>query len=81
MAGSDVGDSPPVVSDSALDQPDDKASPSALEGKGANSPDIFPAETVELAAAALPKGTVDPVYEAKARVLNNAVSNWELDLT
>ena len=24
-------------------------------------------------AAAIPKGTVDPVYEAKARVLNNAV--------
>lgn len=24
--------------------------------------------------AALPKGTIDPVYEAKARVLNNAVS-------
>lgn len=25
-------------------------------------------------AAALPKGTIDPVYEAKARVLNHAVS-------
>ena len=25
-------------------------------------------------AAAIPKGTVDPVYEAKARVLNHAVS-------
>lgn len=24
-------------------------------------------------AAALPKGTIDPVYEAKARVLNHAV--------
>lgn len=26
--------------------------------------------------AALPKGTVDPVYEAKARVLNKAVRQW-----
>jgi hypothetical protein len=25
-------------------------------------------------AAAIPKGTIDPVYEAKARVLNHAVS-------
>ena len=27
-------------------------------------------------AGALPKGTIDPVYEAKARVLNHAVSTW-----
>lgn len=26
-------------------------------------------------AAAIPKGTIDPVYEAKARVLNHAVCN------
>ena len=26
-------------------------------------------------AAAIPKGTMDPVYEAKARVLNRAVSS------
>lgn len=25
--------------------------------------------------AAIPKGTIDPVYEAKARVLNHAVSS------
>lgn len=25
---------------------------------------------------AIPKGTIDPVYEAKARVLNHAVSAW-----
>ena len=29
-------------------------------------------------AGAIPKGTIDPVYEAKARVLNHAVS-WLLD--
>jgi len=27
--------------------------------------------------AAIPKGTIDPVYEAKARVLNHAVSPLE----
>jgi hypothetical protein len=27
-------------------------------------------------AAAIPKGTIDPVYEAKARVLNHAVSDF-----
>jgi hypothetical protein len=27
-------------------------------------------------AGAIPKGTIDPVYEAKARVLNHAVSSW-----
>jgi hypothetical protein len=30
-------------------------------------------ETAADTAAAIPKGTIDPVYEAKARVLNNAV--------
>lgn len=28
--------------------------------------------------AALPKGTLDPVYEAKARVLNHAVRVWQI---
>jgi hypothetical protein len=28
-------------------------------------------------AAAIPKGTIDPVYEAKARVLNKAVGNFQ----
>lgn len=27
-------------------------------------------------ASAIPKGTIDPVYEAKARVLNNAVRSY-----
>jgi hypothetical protein len=27
-------------------------------------------------AATLPPGTIDPVYEAKARVLNHAVRTW-----
>ena len=27
-------------------------------------------------AAAIPRGTIDPVYEAKARVLNHAVCLW-----
>jgi hypothetical protein len=30
-------------------------------------------------AAAIPKGTIDPVYEAKARVLNHAASNSLLE--
>lgn len=78
MAGSDAADSPPVVSDSAPDQPaaDKAASPALVDSKGTSGPDFVTAETLELGtAAALPKGTVDPIYEAKARVLNNAVSN------
>jgi hypothetical protein len=39
-------------------------------------PDVIQTETLPTAvneATAIPKGTIDPVYEAKARVLNHAV--------
>ena len=35
-------------------------------------PEILPGAVDD--AGAIPKGTIDPVYEAKARVLNHAVS-------
>jgi hypothetical protein len=75
MAGSE--DYLPVLSDSAPDRPGGKAASSAvIERKDTNIPDVSAAESVEFDAAAMPKGTIDPVYEAKARVLNRAVRAW-----
>ena len=37
-----------------------------------NEGDTF-RDAADAAVAAIPKGTIDPVYEAKARVLNHAV--------
>lgn len=46
----------------------------AVEGKDANDAvGVIASDSIEFGAAALPKGTVDVVYERKARVLNHAV--------
>ena len=51
-----------------------KQSPTAvIEAKDSNIPEMSSDASIELGDAALPKGTLDPVYEAKARVLNRAV--------
>lgn len=45
------------------------------KGEDSEVKDTSPAEVIGLDdEAAIPKGTIDPVYEAKARVLNHAVS-------
>jgi hypothetical protein len=46
------------------------------ESSASELPDVTPVEApfaIINEAAAIPKGTIDPIYEAKARVLNNAV--------
>lgn len=45
--------------------------PAIIEGMDSKSPDVSIAVDER---AVIPKGTIDPVYEAKARVLNHAVS-------
>jgi hypothetical protein len=73
MAG--LEEEPSVVTGQAPDQAGDKgAASAAVERKGSNEAvDVVTAENLEFDASALPKGTIDPVYEAKARVLNHAV--------
>lgn len=74
MAGSD--ENPPVVSDLATDQPGDKIVASTIVGnKDTDASDGAVVEGEAFHASALPPGTTDPVYEAKARVLNHAVRN------
>lgn len=78
MAGFD-SDFAPVVSDQSAVEPVDKAAAAAVvEGEGRDDKDdneqVLTADSLDLGVAALPKGTLDPVYEAKARVLNHAVS-------
>jgi hypothetical protein len=54
--------------------PRDEASPLGTKGvMDGESKDLTPNMAAMDSAAAIPKGTIDPVYEAKARVLNNAV--------
>jgi len=48
----------------------DTSPPHEVDG---DSKDVTARMSVVDAAAAIPKGTIDPVYEAKARVLNNAI--------
>jgi hypothetical protein len=78
MAGSD-SDLAPVVSDQPVPEPVGKTSAAAVvEGEGKDDKDdneqVLTTDSIDLGVAALPKGTLDPVYEAKARVLNHAVS-------
>lgn len=74
MARSDVN--PPVASDLTWDQTEDQVVESAvIDNKDTEVSDVAVVGGEALDTAALPKGTVDPVYEAKARVLNNAVRN------
>ena len=50
------------------------AGSSAEEGKKNNGPQIGEEVAVGIEdVSTIPKGTIDPVYEAKARVLNRAV--------
>lgn len=73
MAGSE--EVPPVVSEQVPDLAGNKAvALAAAEGKDANDAvGVITADSIEFGATALPKGTVDAVYERKARVLNHAV--------
>jgi hypothetical protein len=67
-----------LETDSRLADPisDDIAKDQVREG-GAESKENIPSISATGAdeIAALPKGTIDPVYEAKARVLNHAVGD------
>jgi hypothetical protein len=58
--------------------PQDEASPLGTKGViEGESKDLTTGMAALDSDAAIPKGTIDPVYEAKARVLNNAV--WMID--
>jgi hypothetical protein len=67
MAGSDEN----VTGDTPV--PDNVVKSAAAENTDTDFKDVSspPSEATEL--AAIPKGTIDPVYEAKANVLNRAV--------
>lgn len=77
MAGSD-NDLPPLVSDQPVPELVDKTAAAVVQGEDKDDKDdnaqVLTADSIDLGVAALPKGTLDPVYEAKARVLNHAVS-------
>jgi hypothetical protein len=51
-------------------EPSQSGTKPAIDG---DSKDVTTHMTALDTAAAIPKGTIDPVYEAKARVLNTAV--------
>lgn len=53
-------------------------------GKTSNENGRHPSEDVAIGVedvSTIPKGTVDPIYEAKARVLNRAVNSLNFTLT
>jgi hypothetical protein len=52
--------------------------PAIADGKPDSRLEVLPSAVDD--AGAIPKGTIDPVYEAKARVLNHAVStSWDME--
>lgn len=67
--------SDPVVEGNTSQEDDKiKSTSDAGDENGLNGKEPAPALLAIDEAAAIPKGTIDPVYEAKARVLNHAVS-------
>lgn len=64
-----VSDSPPGSSKSIKNT----ANEDIIDGNNRHTKETFLSSAIN-DAATLPKGTLDPVYEAKARVLNHAVS-------